>query len=262
MPTAKADRKTKKSSKPTGNQEQKKKQSKAILYIGIGLLVILIGSYFIFPGFKDGVNEAFEIITSQDEQRIKQWVKQFGILGPIVLIFTMTIQMFMLIVPNLLLFLISIICYGPFWGSIICLIGVFTSSSLGYYIGKKLGPRAIDRFVSQNTQDKMCIFIERYGVKAIAIMRLSSLSSDALGFVAGILEMSYKKYILATLAGITPVIVLIALYGKSGKIETALIWIGGIALVILGVYIFLDRNKRRELYKKHDIKPKQHKRAA
>ncbi len=245
MPTAKPERKS-----------GKKIQSKAPLLVGIGLLAILIGSYFIFPDFKDGVNEAFEIITSQDEDRIKRWVKQFGLLGPIVLIFTMTIQMFMLIVPNLLLFLISIICYGPVWGSLICLIGVFTSSSLGYYIGRKLGPRAIDRFVSQNTQDKMCVFIERYGVKAIGIMRLSSLSSDALGFVAGILEMSYKKYILATLAGITPVIILIALYGKSGKIETALIWIGGISLVLLGVYIFLDRNKRRALYDRHNIKYK------
>src|SRR4051812_1491998 len=202
------------STSKSGGKAGKKKQSKALLLVGMALLAILVGSYFIFPEFHDGVNEAFDVITSEDQDRIQSWVRQFGAWGPIVLIFAMTVQMFMLIVPNILLFMISIICYGPVWGTLISLAGVTTSSTLGYFIGKKLGPRAIDRFVSQNTQDKMCVFIERYGVKAIAIMRLSSLSSDALGFVAGILEMSYKKYILATLAGVTPVVVLIAIYGK------------------------------------------------
>jgi len=94
-------------------------------------------------------------------------------------------------------------------------------------------------------QNKIQVFIERYGVKAVVIFRLSTISTDALGFVAGILEMNYKRYILATMAGVTPLIVLISIYGGNGRIETALIWIASIALVALGVYIYLDRFKRR-----------------
>lgn len=239
---------------PTSTRTDKaeKKASKAPLFVGLALISVLVGSYFLFPGFHEGVNEAFDVITSEDQERIQKWVKQFGILGPIVLIFAMTVQMFMLIVPNLLLFIIAVICYGPVWGSLICLTGVFTSSSLGYYIGKKLGPRAIDKFVSEKAQEKICLFIERYGVKAIAIARLSSLVSDALGFAAGILEMNYKKYILSTLVGITPVIVLIAIYGQSGKIERALIWIAGISLVLLVGYIFFDKKKRKAAFAKNE----------
>jgi len=211
-------------------------------------VAILIACYFVFPSFQAGVNEAFEVITSEDKDRIKEWVKQFGMMGPIVLMLAMAVQMFMLIVPNILLFAIAIICYGPIWGGLISLTGVFLSSSLGYAIGKKLGPRAIDRFVSQKTQDKIQVFIERYGVKAVMIFRLSSISTDSLGFVAGILEMNYKKYILATLAGVTPVIVLIAVFGNGGRIETALIWIASISLSVLLLYIFLDRHKRHDAY--------------
>ena len=237
-------------SPPKTEQKPEKKQSKAPLFIGLALLAILTGSYFLCPGFHAGVNEAFDVITSEDQDRIQKWVKQFGALGPIVLVIAMTVQMFMLIIPNLLLFMISIICYGPVWGSLICMAGVFTSSSLGFYIGRKLGPRAIDKFVSETAQEKICVFVERYGVKAIAIARLSSLVSDALGFAAGILEMNYKKYILATLGGIAPVIILIAIYGRSGKIEKALIWIAGISLVLLIGYIILDKRKRKEAYAK------------
>ncbi|HTE34430.1 MAG TPA: VTT domain-containing protein [Chryseolinea sp.] len=222
-----------------------KGQGKKMLWLSIFLLALLVGCYFLFPGFKSGINEAFDVITSEDEPRIRTWVKQFGALGPIVLILAMSAQMFMLIVPNILLFIIAIVCYGPVWGSLICMAGVYFSSSLGYLIGKRLGSRAIDRFVSEKLQKKISLFVERYGPKAIAIARLSSLSSDALGFIAGILEMSYKKFILATMAGITPVIILIALYGRNGKIERALIWIAGISLIIFLGYVFIDRRRHK-----------------
>ncbi|HTF20045.1 MAG TPA: VTT domain-containing protein [Chryseolinea sp.] len=239
-------------------EETSKNQSFWKKYGLLGLSVLLIGSlvacYFIFPDFKRGVDNAWEAISSDDQERIRAWVKRFGILGPIVLILVMTFQIFLLFVPNLLLFIIAIVCYGPIWGTLISLIGVAASSSLGYFIGSKVGPRTIDRFVSQKTQDKMSFFVHRYGVKAIFIFRLSSLSSDALGFVAGILEMNYKRFMLATLAGIVPVIALLAIYGESGKIEQALIWVGAFALAALIVYVFIDKNKRKTAFHKIEEK--------
>lgn len=228
--------------------KEKKVKQKAhnwIQWISIFLLVGLVASYFIFPAFKEGINEAYQILTSDDENRIKNWVQKFGAWGPIVLICATAFQMFMLIVPNLLLFAISIICYGPIWGGLICFVGVFCSSSLGYYIGRRLGPKAIDRFVSQKTQDKIAKFIQRYGAKAVAALRVSSLATDSLGFAAGILEMTYKKFILATMVGITPVIVAVALFGRNGNVEKGLLWLAGISLVALGIYIFIDRKKQR-----------------
>ena len=229
----------------TDTKQKESKGNNLAVWIPIPILVGLVGSYFIFPEYQNGINEAFAVVTSEDEDRIKTWVKQFGALGPIVLILAMAIQMFMLIIPNLLLFIIAIICYGPIWGSLICLTGVCTSSSLGYIIGKRLGPKAIDKFVSQKVQDKISVFVQHYGVKAIAIARLSSLLSDGLGFAAGILEMNYKKFMIATLSGITPVIVLIAIFGKNGNVEKGLLWIAGISLAILIVYIIIDRRKQR-----------------
>ena len=119
--------------------EKNKKGNNTLFWISLALLVALVASYFIFPGFKSGVDEAYSVITSEDKERINTWVKQFGALGPIILIGAMTAQMFMFVIPNLLLFIIATLCYGPIWGSLICLGGVFISSSFGYMIGKKLG---------------------------------------------------------------------------------------------------------------------------
>ncbi len=61
--------------------------------------------------------------------------------------------------------------------------------------------------------------------------------------------MNYRKYILATLSGITPLIMLLAIYGRNGKILKALIWIAAISLVLLIIYIVIDKRRKRNLHK-------------
>jgi uncharacterized membrane protein YdjX (TVP38/TMEM64 family) len=226
-------------------EKKNHKPSKLPLIVSVSLLAILIGSYFLFPSFKEGINEAFDVLTSDDEERVRSWVATFGMMGPLIIILAMMAQMFLFIVPNVLLMMIAIICYGPIWGSIITLIGVFAASSLGYWIGCNLSPVTLSKFVSEKNQKKIGDFISSYGVTAIMITRLSSFSNDALSFVAGLLKMSYKRYILATLTGITPLVILLAIFGKNGNIEWGLIIISAVSLLFLIGYIIYDKRKKK-----------------
>lgn len=226
--------------------ESTNKTSFLPLFISLGIVAGLLACYWLVPSFQRGVNNAFEVLTSEDPKRIRRWVAQFGVLGPIMLVLLMVLQMFLFVVPNVLVMMVAITCYGPVWGSVISLAGVFASSSLGYTIGRYLGPHTVNRFVSKKMQQKISTFIKEYGVPAIAITRLSSLSNDSLSFVTGILRMSYIKYILATLVGITPLIVLLAIYGGNGKIEKALYWIAGASLLFLIAYIIIDKRRKRK----------------
>jgi len=225
-------------------KENKERQSKLPLIVAFSIVSILVACYFIFPAFKNGVNEIFNMLISKDEKKIESWVQKFGIVGPLVLIIVMMVQMFLFVVPNILVMIIAIVIYGPVWGSVISLTGVFCSSSLGYALGRYLGPVTVNKLIKPQTQVKISNFIERYGVGAIAITRLASLSNDSLSIVAGLLKMSYRRYILATLAGITPLIVLLALYGRNGRIERALLWIAGISMALLFIYIFVDKKRK------------------
>jgi uncharacterized membrane protein YdjX (TVP38/TMEM64 family) len=71
--------------------------------------------------------------------------------------------------------------------------------------------------------------------------------------VAGLLKTDYKKYILATMGGFTPLIVILALFGNNGRILNGLVWIGVISLVLLVVYIIIDRKRKRK--KETGMKP-------
>ena len=210
------------------------------------ILVLLVGGYFVFPFYREGVNRAWDVISSKDESRIKDWVDSFGLLGPVVLVLLMVVQMFLLFVPNVLVMMIAIIMYGPIWGSVISLLGVLASSSFGYMIGCKASPYTVRRLVNEKVLTKMQDFLEQYGAPAIGITRLSSLSNDSLSIAAGLLGMGYKKYILATMAGITPLVVLLAIFGENGNSERALIWIAGISVVLLVGYIIIDKRRKRK----------------
>ena len=214
--------------------------------ISFSLLSSVVILYLIIPSFRDFVKQAFDVLTSDDETLIKQWVSKFKMAGPLTLILLMVIQMFLFVVPNVFVMMVAIVSYGPVWGAVISFLGVFASSSVGYLIGKYLGPLTVQKLMSDKVRNNTAQFIKRYGVTAIAITRISSFSNDSLSIVAGLLKMSYRKYILATLIGITPLIVLLAIYGKNGKILKSLIWIAAISLVILDIYIFLNEKKRKK----------------
>lgn len=224
--------------------------SKAPLFISIGLLAVLVGCYFLIPSFQKGIDEAYNVVTSEDPASVRSWVERFGLLGPVLLVLLMVVQMFLFVIPNILVMMVAITCYGPVWGSLISLAGVFASSSFGYMIGRYLGRATVSRFIGPKTQIRISSFIKDYGVPAIAITRLSSLSNDSLSFVTGMLKMNYTKYILATLSGITPLIVLLALYGRNGKIEKALIWIAAFSVVTLIAYIFIDKKRKKKKLKR------------
>jgi uncharacterized membrane protein YdjX (TVP38/TMEM64 family) len=214
--------------------------------ISLSLLTTLVILYFVIPSFQAFIKEAFDVLTSDDEERIKNWVAKFKLAGPLTLILVMIIQMFLFVVPNVFVMMVAIVSYGPFWGAVISFVGVFASSSVGYLIGKYLGPVTVHKLMSDKVRKKTAAFIKRYGVTAIAITRISSFSNDSLSIVAGLLKMNYRKYIFATLGGITPLIILLAIYGENGKILRSLIWVAVLSLIVLIIYIILNERKRKK----------------
>jgi uncharacterized membrane protein YdjX (TVP38/TMEM64 family) len=223
-----------------------KKPSKLPIYISVGILVLLVGSYFVFPAVKEFVDEGYKVLTGDDEEAAEEWVSQFGVKGPIVLVLLMIAQMFLFIVPNILLMMIAILSYGPVWGGLLAWAGVFASSTTGYFIGSRLGSPVLQRFMSPKVEKSLVQFVHDYGMGAILLTRLSSFSNDGLSIVAGALKMPYLRYIGCTLTGILPLIVLLSIYGRNGKIEKALLWISIISLVLLAGYIFYDKRKKKK----------------
>lgn len=230
----------------TASKKTKHKKSRLPLVLSILLFAAIIGSYFIFPQVREFLSEAWNTLTSEDEEKISAWVSDLGFWGPLFVIITMSLQMFLLVIPSPLLIIISVLAYGPVIGSVLSVAAVGVASTLGYFIGKYLGEAFISRLIGEKKEKKMTDVVNRYGYWAVFITRLTPvLSNDAISFASGVLRMGYWKFLGATLAGITPLTILIAYFGETNdRLKWGLFWVSLISLIVLAAYIIYDRKKR------------------
>jgi uncharacterized membrane protein YdjX (TVP38/TMEM64 family) len=227
--------------------KNKDDKSKLPQYLTLGTFAALGVALFFIPSLREFFVEAWEILSSGDEEKIRDWVSGFGAYGPLVVIAAMVAQMFLLVIPTLLLMLVAILAYGPVWGSLLTLVAVAVASTVGYALGRFLGEKTLIRIIGGKTEKKLAGYLENYGFWAVFITRLNPfLSNDAISFVGGFLRMGYLRFMGATVLGISPLILVIALLNQSsGPWRKVLLWcsIGGI--VILALYIWLDQRKKK-----------------
>lgn len=228
-------------------EEKNIKQSKLPLYISLAIVALIVLAYFFIPSAQNFMDEAWSVLTSGDNQKIQQWFKGFGWVAPLLLILAMVAQMFLIVIPTIALMVVSILAYGPIWGSTIVFIAVFTASTVGYWIGRYFGPGIVEKIIGHKSEKKVADFLEDYGFWAIFITRLNPfLSNDAISFVGGILKMSYRKFITATLAGIAPLTIFIPILGKSTQgLKTGLLWGSIISLLLFCGFVYWDKKIRK-----------------
>jgi uncharacterized membrane protein YdjX (TVP38/TMEM64 family) len=227
----------------TQGKNKKVKQSKLPLLITGAILAALVATYFLSSGFQANINEGWDVLTSGDEKQISNWVDQFGFWGPFFIILAMVAQMFLLVINVVALMLVAIIAYGPVWGSLIAIIAVLTASTIGYMIGRGLGEAGVRKIIGRKAEEKVCGFVSDYGIWAVMIARISPfLSNDTVSFVAGLTKMGYLRFIAATLAGITPLTILLAWLGEEDdRLINGLIWVGAVSLVLFIGYVVYDK---------------------
>ena len=224
------------------------KKSKAPLIVSGIIIIGLVAAYFFIPGVRNFLTEAWTVLTSNDEERITNWVSDFGWMGPTMLILAMVAQMFLIVIPSVALMVVSILAYGPIFGSLIIFAAIFTASSVGYFIGRYFGPVIVEKLIGPSNKVKIEDFIEDYGFWAVIVTRINPfLSNDAISFVGGILKMGYWRFIGATLVGIAPLTIFIAIIGKSTDgLKTGLLWGSLVSLAIFILYVWWDKKKRKK----------------
>lgn len=228
-----------------GNRE-KHSQSKWTWIVPLVMLVLLVGLYFVWSGFQTFIDEAYDVLSSGEQAQIQAWVDGFGGWGFAIIIALMLLQTLIPFLPSLAIMVVAVLAYGPVFGGLLAWGGLLLAASLGYGIGRAFGPVTVDRLIGTKAEQKVEEIVERYGVWAIIAARISPiLSTDAISIVAGLVKMSFWRFLLATAAGILPLTILIAWLGSDiSRLQTGLLWISVISVVVFAGYVVYDRRKR------------------
>jgi uncharacterized membrane protein YdjX (TVP38/TMEM64 family) len=210
--------------------------------------IIILGgvlAYFLIPTFHEFGRESWQILTSGDEAHIARWVSQFEFWGPLLLLALFFVQMFAFVLPSWLLILVCILAYGPWWGSGLSLLGILLASSAAYFIGHSLSEHTLLALLGEKAEKKMSTYLKNYGLGTVIVFRLAPfLSNDTISFVAGLTRMHFGRFIIGTILGILPLIVLLAyLGGNTQRLQQGLIWASVVCLVGFGLYVWWDHTK-------------------
>lgn len=175
--------------------------SKILRVVGWVLVALLI--LIVFRAWRA------EVFTSLD--KMEAYIGRFGIWSPFVFIIYQIMQIVVIpFIPGGVTTTAGVVMFGPVEGLILNYIGICLGSIAAFALAKRYGRHLVLRFVDKKKYDR---YEERLsqGKKfeiffAICIF-LPFAPDDLLCFLAGLTEMSYKKFITIILLGKLPVII-------------------------------------------------------
>lgn len=207
--------------------------------VGLALALTLGAMYAFIPDVRVAVNEAYAVMVSGDRERIGAWVEGFGAWGPLTLLALNLLQTVLAFIPALPIMVVAVLAYGPLWGSLLAWTGLLCAASLGYGLGKVFGDPFVRRHLRPETAARVRAAVDRYGLWAVAVTRLTPLiPTDAVSVLAGVAGMGFWRFLMATAAGTAPVCLLLALFGANFE---GLLWaLGGATLLAVAAFVLLN----------------------
>jgi uncharacterized membrane protein YdjX (TVP38/TMEM64 family) len=222
-----------------------KKQDFAIAVANIMALVVatgLIGWNYFDQGlvYQFANNEFMDVVTYFES-------KPFAYQVALVMFFVL-VEVIIGLIPAVVMYPIIGALIGPAWGILLIGIGNVIGNSVNYYQGKVIA-RA---FISDKKHLSLIQRLQDGGAWSLFFIRLNPLTSfDAISYFAGALGMKYKKFITATLLGITPLVVIGTLAG--GEIMSEFEWSFELLVILtIGylVYTIIKAKPAKKLFKR------------
>jgi uncharacterized membrane protein YdjX (TVP38/TMEM64 family) len=165
--------------------------------------------------------------------------------GPLALIVAYVPTAFVLL-PRPALTLFGVVAFGPWLGLVCASAGIALSSIAGYYAGRAVAPRTLER-LSRGKAERVKKKLRRHGIVAVATLRVLPTAPYIVeSMICGALRIRLWEYIVGTLIGMMPGVVATTIFGH--QIAAALedlskvnYWIVGAAVLLFVAFMFVMR---------------------
>lgn len=149
--------------------------------------------------------------------KIEAWIRGAGIYGPLLLLAIQAGQILAAPIPGLFVPVMAGVLYGPIVGPLVTSVGTVLGSAGAYAIGHRGGRPLAERIAGkerlQNAQQRMG---GKRWLVLIPLFLIPFSPADALCFVAGIIEMGWRRFLTAVLVGRIPKDALVAVAAALG----------------------------------------------
>jgi len=186
-----------------------------------------------------------EILQYTTPEQLRDFIASYKVLAPVVYILLFTFVPLTLF-PDSVLAISGGMCFGLFWGFVYTMIGAVCGGTLAFYLSRGIGRKIVTTF-SKKEADKLSAVINERGFVIVLMLRLIPLFPfDVISYGAGFSNIKYRDYILATIVGVIPGVLVFTNIGTQvSKIGSFEFYISISMLVLLVVCgnLFKDKLK-------------------
>lgn len=184
---------------------EKKKLLKNVFNITTIIMTVLIIAFIVY-GIKIGI--------FSDKNMLIEYMKKFGIFAPAVFIFIQIIQVIFPVIPGGASCLAGVLAFGPIWGFIYNEIGLSIGSIIAYFLSKEYGLKLINSLFKKEQVDKYLGYIRNNKFEKVFLwgIILPGLPDDLMCYVAGLSNISLKKFCAIIILGKPFALILYSLF--------------------------------------------------
>lgn len=224
-----------------------------IRFFGWLFIIVLFGAMYLWQ--PDFFHHSYSILRHGDIVALAEYLRSFGPWSVIITIWLFIIMTFTIVFPFMILSGASGIIYGLFWGTIISWAGEVIGAVFMFIFARYFFRQLVAGWITNSRYLKQ---VDDYsaanGFKALLVARLLPLApSGIITAVAAISRISFKDFMLATVIGKLPPVVIKVLIGHDIVFAgDNLIRLLVVALLVLAVYVGLwwyKRNKGQDRVK-------------
>jgi uncharacterized membrane protein YdjX (TVP38/TMEM64 family) len=175
------------------------------------LLILAVAAVVLLSKF---VLEDWLGLDLVDEARA--WVASAGTGSAVAVVLLLAIDL-LIPVPSSIVMILSGAAFGVFWGSIISLVGSIGGEWLGFELVRKFGRRLSARLIGDAELERLSGVMMRHGAAAVVVTRAVPVLMETMSVVAGLSSMKRTTFLLASLAGTAPIVVVYAYAGAKSR---------------------------------------------
>jgi uncharacterized membrane protein YdjX (TVP38/TMEM64 family) len=224
----------------------------------IGVLIAVIGVYFLIPAVKINVNQAIFILKNVDVDLARGYILGFGIWAPVVSFLLMILQSIAAPLPAFIITFANAGLFGWVKGALLSWTSSMAGAALCFFIAKFYGRTVVTKLTGKYALESVDDFFHRYGKYTILIARLLPfISFDIVSYAAGLTSMSFFSFFVATGIGQLPATIIYSYIGSmlTGTAKTMVV--GLLMLFAISTLIFLFKkvwDDKKQLKDRIDVK--------
>lgn len=154
----------------------------------------------------------------RDKTKLSNLLLRLGPWGPIIFILLQIVQVVIPIIPGGISNLIGVLVFGPLMGFIYNYIGIVIGSIINFFLARFYGQSFVRVFVKEKTYNKYIGWLNQ-GKKFDVFFALAIVSpiapDDFLCMLAGLTNMSFKRFLIIILLGKPPTLFIYTFFLKE-----------------------------------------------